>query len=245
MMPVEQLPLASWQTALGLGFLSSVFDNIPLTALAIKQGGYDWGFLAYCVGFGGSMIWFGSSAGVALSNMYPEAKSVGRWLREGWFVAIAYVFGFFVMLAILGWHPDAPHKKRVELPATQIEVSGGRQMGLTLLQWMTLAVFFVTIAAVVVNKLDATVAALLGVVVMIWMGTMTEVEAANLVDWNVMAILVGIWIIAGYFGKSGVPSWLSVQSLKLSGGQARPPDLGAVDADRSCCRCSSTTWSAS
>ena len=90
-MPVEQLPLASWQTALGLGFLSSVFDNIPLTALALKQGGYDWGFLAYCVGFGGSMIWFGSSAGVAISNMYPEAKSVGRWLRHGWFIAVAYV----------------------------------------------------------------------------------------------------------------------------------------------------------
>ena len=77
MMPVEKLPLASWQTALGLGFVSAVFDNIPLTALALKQGGYDWGFLAYAVGFGGSMIWFGSSAGVALSNMYPEAKSVG------------------------------------------------------------------------------------------------------------------------------------------------------------------------
>ena len=113
-MPVEQLPLASWQTALGLGFLSSVFDNIPLTALALKQGGYDWGILAYCVGFGGSMIWFGSSAGVAISNMYPEAKSVGRWLREGWFIAAAYVFGFFVMLAILGWNPDAPHKKRAD-----------------------------------------------------------------------------------------------------------------------------------
>ena len=83
----------------------------------LKQGGYDWGFLAYCVGFGGSMIWFGSSAGVAISNMYPEAKSVGRWLREGWFIAVAYVLGFFVMLAILGWHPDAPHKKRVELHA--------------------------------------------------------------------------------------------------------------------------------
>jgi hypothetical protein len=45
MMPVEKLPLASWSTALGLGFLSAVFDNIPLTALALKQGGYDWGFL--------------------------------------------------------------------------------------------------------------------------------------------------------------------------------------------------------
>jgi Na+/H+ antiporter NhaD/arsenite permease-like protein len=51
------------------------------------------------------------------------------------------------------------------------------------------------------------------------MGTMNEVEAAELVDWNVMAILIGIWIIAGYFGKTGVPSWLSVQSLKLSGGR--------------------------
>jgi Na+/H+ antiporter NhaD/arsenite permease-like protein len=113
-MPVEQLPVASWQTALGLGFLSSVFDNIPLTALALKQGGYDWGVLAYTVGFGGSMIWFGSSAGVAISNMYPEAKSVGLWLRHGWFIAVSYAVGFFVMLAIVGWHPDAPHKKRVE-----------------------------------------------------------------------------------------------------------------------------------
>jgi Na+/H+ antiporter NhaD/arsenite permease-like protein len=108
LMPVEKLPTASWPTALGLGFVSAVFDNIPLTALALKQGGYDWGYLAYAVGFGGSMIWFGSSAGVALSNMYPEAKSVGSWVSQGWPVALAYVVGFFVMLAVLGWHPDAP-----------------------------------------------------------------------------------------------------------------------------------------
>ena len=78
MMPVHKLPDASWQVALGLGFVSAVFDNIPLTALALKQGGYDWGFLAYAVGFGGSMIWFGSSAGVALTNQFPEGKSVVR-----------------------------------------------------------------------------------------------------------------------------------------------------------------------
>ncbi|HWL72875.1 MAG TPA: citrate transporter, partial [Burkholderiaceae bacterium] len=105
MMPVEKLPPASWQTAMGLGFISAVFDNIPLTALALKQGGYDWGMLAYTVGFGGSMIWFGSSAGVALSNMYPEAKNVGRWLYHGWHVTVAYVIGFFVFLAVMGWHP--------------------------------------------------------------------------------------------------------------------------------------------
>jgi hypothetical protein len=65
-----------------------------------------WGYLAYAVGFGGSMIWFGSSAGVALSNQYSEAKSVGLWLRHGWHVAAAYVVGFFVMLLLIGWHPD-------------------------------------------------------------------------------------------------------------------------------------------
>jgi len=117
MMPVEKLPAASWQTAFGLGFVSAVFDNIPLTALALKQGGYDWGYLAYAVGFGGSMIWFGSSAGVALANLYPEAKSVGLWLRHGWQVAVAYVIGFFVLLAVLGWQPNAPHKSQ---PAAQL-----------------------------------------------------------------------------------------------------------------------------
>ncbi len=119
MMPVEQLPLATWATTLGLGFISAVFDNIPLTALAIKQDGYDWGFLAYAVGFGGSMIWFGSSAGVALSNMYPEVRSVGLWLKHGWFVVVAYVVGFFVLLAVLGWHPT-PARLTVEPPAATV-----------------------------------------------------------------------------------------------------------------------------
>ena len=115
MMPVQHLPAASWPSALGLGFLSAVFDNIPLTALALKQGGYDWGFLAYAVGFGGSMVWFGSSAGVALSNMYPEAKSVGAWLKGGWHVALAYVVGFFVLLAVVGWHPEPKRMKGAQI----------------------------------------------------------------------------------------------------------------------------------
>jgi Na+/H+ antiporter NhaD/arsenite permease-like protein len=105
LMPVRSLPDPSWQSAFGLGLLSSVFDNIPLTVLALKQGGYDWALLAYAVGFGGSMVWFGSSAGVALTNEYPQGRSVVEWLRQGWFVPIAYVVGFFVMLLVTGWDP--------------------------------------------------------------------------------------------------------------------------------------------
>jgi Na+/H+ antiporter NhaD/arsenite permease-like protein len=108
MMPVDRLPAASWPVALGLGFVSAVFDNIPLTALALHQGGYDWGFLAYAVGFGGSMIWFGSSAGVALAGMFPQARSVGAWVVGGWHIAVGYLIGFACLLSVLGWHPDLP-----------------------------------------------------------------------------------------------------------------------------------------
>jgi Na+/H+ antiporter NhaD/arsenite permease-like protein len=110
LMPVEQLPAASWSTAFALGFVSAVFDNIPLTKLALAQGGYDWGVLAYSVGFGGSMIWFGSSAGVALANLYPQARSAAAYVRAGWHVPVAYVLGFFALLFVVGWHPHAPHK---------------------------------------------------------------------------------------------------------------------------------------
>jgi Na+/H+ antiporter NhaD/arsenite permease-like protein len=87
------------------------------------------------------------------------------------------------------------------------------------MQWLTLVIFAVTILVVVTNVIDSTLAALIGVAVMIWAGVMSEDDAFKYVDWNVMAILVSIWLIAGYFGKSGVPSWLSVQALKLSGGR--------------------------
>jgi Na+/H+ antiporter NhaD/arsenite permease-like protein len=110
LMPVEQLPPASWYTTFGLGFVSAVFDNIPLTKLALEQGGYDWGMLAFAVGYGGSMIWFGSSAGVAITNLFPEARSVGNWIKGGWHVAVAYVIGFFAMLMLLGWAPHEPHR---------------------------------------------------------------------------------------------------------------------------------------
>jgi len=106
LMPVDKLPAASVHTTFGLGFVSAVFDNIPLTKLALDQGGYDWGMLAFAVGFGGSMIWFGSSAGVAITNEFAEAKNTGRWIREGWHVAAAYVLGFWVLYFVLGWVPE-------------------------------------------------------------------------------------------------------------------------------------------
>jgi Na+/H+ antiporter NhaD/arsenite permease-like protein len=113
LMPVEELPEASWMTAFILGFVSAVFDNIPLTKLCLEQGHYDWGMLAYTVGFGGSMVWFGSSAGVAITNKFHEARNVGLWIRKGWHVIIAYIIGFFVLYLLIGWEPADNKKHKI------------------------------------------------------------------------------------------------------------------------------------
>ncbi|MFN3938956.1 MAG: hypothetical protein ACK4IY_00125 [Chitinophagales bacterium] len=120
MMPVDELPAASWQSAFALGFISSIFDNIPLTKLALVQGGYDWAILAYTVGYGGSMIWFGSSAGVAISNLYARTKSVPNWVKHGWHVIVAYIIGFTILMLVEGWHPHAPHKEYPQPAALEI-----------------------------------------------------------------------------------------------------------------------------
>jgi Na+/H+ antiporter NhaD/arsenite permease-like protein len=117
LMPVEELPNASWVTAFALGFLSSVFDNIPLTKLCLEQGHYDWGMLAYTVGFGGSMIWFGSSAGVAITNKFPESRNVVLWVKNGWHVTAAYIIGFFTLYLVMGWEPaDNKEHKIINCP---------------------------------------------------------------------------------------------------------------------------------
>jgi Na+/H+ antiporter NhaD/arsenite permease-like protein len=84
--------------------------------------------------------------------------------------------------------------------------------------WITVIIFAGTILAIVSGKIDSSVSAVLGVLFMVWFGTMGVKEAFDAVDWNVMAILVSIWIIAGYLGKTGIPEWLSVKALDISGG---------------------------
>lgn len=134
LLPLDKLPQPSPYSTLGLGFLSSIFDNIPLTALALRQQGYDWGLLAYAVGFGGSILWFGSSAGVALSARFPAARSTGDWLRYGWHVPVAYVAGFFAMYLTMGWHPhpikgqELPQHGQESAPAQEVHASEGAQL---------------------------------------------------------------------------------------------------------------------
>ncbi|MEN8130681.1 MAG: SLC13 family permease [Pseudomonadota bacterium] len=86
------------------------------------------------------------------------------------------------------------------------------------IQTITTIIFLITIGLIIFRWIDSVVAAMLGVVVMIMAGSMTEVEAFQFVDWNVIMILVSIWLIAGYFGKTGIPEYLGDFTLRLSRG---------------------------
>ena len=105
LVPIESVPDASILSTLAIGFVSAVFNNIPLTQLCLIKGGYDWPLISYAVGFGGSMIWFGSSAGVAVCDKFPKARSFMNWLRYGWHIPFAFVVGFGVYLLVMGWDP--------------------------------------------------------------------------------------------------------------------------------------------
>jgi len=79
-------------------------------------------------------------------------------------------------------------------------------------------IFLASIILVITGWIDSVIAALLGILCMVFVGVYSDVDAFKVVDWNVIFILLSIWIISGYFGKSGVPDFLSALMLKLSKG---------------------------
>ena len=50
----------------------------------------------------------------------PEARSVGLWLRHGWHVAVGYLIGFAVLLAVVGWHPEPLRRDQLTQPAAAV-----------------------------------------------------------------------------------------------------------------------------
>jgi Na+/H+ antiporter NhaD/arsenite permease-like protein len=83
-------------------------------------------------------------------------------------------------------------------------------------QLTALIIFLLAIGFIIWGKIDRAIIGIIGVALMIFFGVMTEKKAFMFVDWNVIAILFGIWIIAGYFGKTGIPQFLAIKLLRVS-----------------------------
>ena len=84
------------------------------------------------------------------------------------------------------------------------------------IQIIALVIFLASVGAIIWGKLDRAAVGILGTVLLVLCGVMNEKEAFLFVDWNVIAILFGVWIIAAYFGKTGIPQYLAVIALRLS-----------------------------
>ena len=90
-----------------IGVLSSIVDNVPLVAGAMKMYAIDpnvaafavdgifWQLLAYCAGVGGSMLIIGSAAGVTVMGM--EHITFGWYLKKiTWVAFVGYIAGIAV-----------------------------------------------------------------------------------------------------------------------------------------------------
>ena len=83
---------------------------------------------------------------------------------------------------------------------------------------VAIVIFLISIILVITGVIDTVIGAFLGVFGMIAFGVMTDTQAFKVIDWNVIFILIGIWIIAGYLGKTGLPEYLAAKLLIISKG---------------------------
>lgn len=97
----EHLP--AWMANYLMGLLSSVIDNVPLTAALLKadvtMNTQEWMALTYAVGVGGSLLIIGSAAGIVAMSKINEL-TFGSYIRYFFALIIAYSAGYAGVLAI-------------------------------------------------------------------------------------------------------------------------------------------------
>lgn len=84
--------------------------------------------------------------------------------------------------------------------------------------WIAGLVFVATYAVIATDRLDKTVAALLGGVLMIVLGVIDQEEAFEAIDFNVIFLLAGMMALAGVLARTGFFQWLAIRSVKAANG---------------------------
>jgi Na+/H+ antiporter NhaD/arsenite permease-like protein len=80
------------------------------------------------------------------------------------------------------------------------------------------AVFLVTYAVIASDRVDKTLAALLGGLAMVLFRVIDQEEAFLAVDFNVIFLLAGMMVLAGILRRTGFFQWLAIRSIKIAGG---------------------------
>jgi len=91
---------------------------------------------------------------------------------------------------------------------------------MTLTVVLGLAVFLGTYALIATERIHKTIAAMGGGVAMILLGIVTQEQAFEHIDFNVIFLLAGMMILAGIIRKTGVFGWMAVRAARFAGGDA-------------------------
>ena len=85
--------------------------------------------------------------------------------------------------------------------------------------WVAAAVFVAAYALIVIEPFDRTLIALLAGLLVVVLGVIDQHQAFAAIDLNVIFLLVGLMVIAGILGRTGLFEWVAVRCVVLSRGR--------------------------
>ena len=84
--------------------------------------------------------------------------------------------------------------------------------------WVAGGIFLVTYGLIASERVDRTIAALLGGLAMIAFGVIDQDVAFAAIDFNVIFLLAGMMVLAGILAQTGFFEWLAIRSVRASRG---------------------------
>jgi Na+/H+ antiporter NhaD/arsenite permease-like protein len=81
-----------------------------------------------------------------------------------------------------------------------------------------LVVFVVTYGLIATERIHKTIAAMAGGTAMVLLGIVSQEQAFEHIDFNVIFLLAGMMILAGIVRKTGVFGWMAVRAARFAGG---------------------------
>ena len=83
---------------------------------------------------------------------------------------------------------------------------------------LTALIFIATYALIATDRIDKTIAALLGGTAVVVLGVIDQEEAFGAIDLNVIFLLAGMMVLAAILRRTGFFQWLAILSVKVAGG---------------------------
>ncbi len=111
---------------IGVGFLSAVVDNVPVMSAVLKAspdlGLSQWMLVTLTAGIGGSLISFGSAAGVGVMGKLKGVYTFSAHMKLSWTILVGYILSLAIWYAqfeVMGLYNNHEVHNKIETPKTK------------------------------------------------------------------------------------------------------------------------------